>query len=124
MGLVRGLIRGFDGFADQPWLMGGLLLAGVGFGLAVGPLFHLALERVAEVEAGIASALLQTFQQIGGAFGVAVMGSLLFSRLDAGQDWTTAFAAGTMGTILCFAGFLALFTYRWLRSGAADPQIG
>lgn len=124
LGLVRSLIRGFDGVADQPWLMGGLLVAGIGFGLAVGPLFHLALERVTEAEAGIASALLQTFQQIGSALGVAVMGSLFFSRLDAGLGWTTAFAAGTLGAILCFAGFLALFVYRWLRGGARQSQIG
>ena len=120
LGLVLALLPGFAGLAQQWQLMAALALTGLGFGTVVGPLFHLALEPVPEQEAGVASALMQALQQVGGAFGVAVMGSVFFARLDAGAGWTGAFHTGATVSLACFAAFLGLFALRWLL---APPPV-
>lgn len=120
LGLLRWQVADFAGIADQTRTMGCLGLAGVGFGLVVGPLFHLALEPVPEREAGIASALLQAFQQLGGALGIGLTGTVFFAGLEAGDGWSAAFGAGMAVTMLCFVGFLLVFAGRW-AFGRADP---
>lgn len=124
LGLLRWLLADFAGIADQARAMGCLGLAGIGFGLVVGPLFHLALEPVAEREAGIASALLQAFQQLGGAFGIGLTGAVFFAGLEAGDSWTAAFGAGMAVTMLCFLGFLLVFAGRWAFRRAAPAASG
>jgi MFS family permease len=58
-----------------------LLLGGLGLGTAVGPLFQTILASVPARDAGSGSGALQSFQQVGGAFGVAIMGEIFFSGL-------------------------------------------
>lgn len=123
LGLLRWQLAGFTGIEGQARAMGCLGLAGVGFGLVVGPLFHLALEPVPEREAGIASALLQMFQQLGGAFGIGLTGAVFFAGLEAGDGWTAAFGAGMAVTMFCFLGFLLVFAGRW-AFGRAAPAAG
>jgi MFS family permease len=60
-------------------LLPGFLLAGVGLGLSFVPVTIGAMSGVAPNEAGVASGLITTTQQIGGALGVAVLSSLAVS---------------------------------------------
>jgi len=65
----------------------GVTLMGVGFGLIFAPAMSSATLGVAPSDAGVASAMVNTMQQIGGSIGTA-----LLSTLAAGA--TTAFVAG------------------------------
>ncbi|MGH3112206.1 MAG: MFS transporter, partial [Gaiellaceae bacterium] len=57
-------------------LLPGLVLASVGIGLTFMPMTLLATATVDPSEAGVASGLLNTAQQIGGALGLAVLSTL------------------------------------------------
>jgi EmrB/QacA subfamily drug resistance transporter len=63
-------------------LLPGYLMVGVGIAFAFVPVTIAALAGVAEREAGLASGLLNTSQQIGGAIGVAVASTVFTSRFD------------------------------------------
>ena len=56
-------------------------IAGLGLGTAVSPLFQTVLANVADRDTGAGSGALQSFQQVGGALGVAVMGQIFFGML-------------------------------------------
>lgn len=58
-----------------------LTVAGIGLGTAISPLFQTVLANVAGQDAGSASGALQSFQQVGGALGLAIMGEIFFSTL-------------------------------------------
>lgn len=62
-------------------LIPGLALAGLGMGLVVAPLFDVVLASVTDEETGSASGLLNAGQQLAGAIGVAVLGTIFFSAL-------------------------------------------
>jgi hypothetical protein len=61
-------------------------VAGIGFGLVVAPMIDLILTDVPVQDAGSASGLLNTTQQVGMALGVALVGVLFFTHLDNGSD--------------------------------------
>ncbi len=61
-----------------------LFLGGLGLGLSVAMLFQTVLATVPPRDTGSASGSLQAVQQVGAAFGVAIVGELFFSRLAAG----------------------------------------
>ena len=63
-----------------------LLLTGAGFGMVVAPTLDLLLGQVPQREAGSASGLLNTGQQLGTALGVALVGVLFFTVLDRDSD--------------------------------------
>jgi MFS family permease len=63
-------------------LLLGYVLVGVGIPMAFIPVSIAALAGVEAHEAGLASGLINTSQQIGGAIGVAVASSILFTRVD------------------------------------------
>jgi predicted MFS family arabinose efflux permease len=60
------------------------LVFGVGIGMLVAPLFNFILAAVSDAEAGSASGVLNAVQQLAGAAGVAVIGTVFFSRLASG----------------------------------------
>ena len=60
-----------------------MALAGIGLGLLVVPLVDIALATVDEAEAGAASGTYGTFQQVGAALGIAVIGSVFFGAAHA-----------------------------------------
>ncbi|MFI9077477.1 MFS transporter [Streptomyces sioyaensis] len=69
-----------------------LVLVGVGNGLLVTPLLNAVLGTVGPAEVGMASGVLSTGQQIGGAVGVAVVGILYYGALGgAGHHDTAAY---------------------------------
>lgn len=67
------------GVGHGPLLVIMLALAGVGFGTLSGPLGPIVVSDVARTHAGTASATLRTAQQLGGAFGIALVGTAYFS---------------------------------------------
>ena len=79
-------------------LLAPMVLFGLGGGLAFPSLTMIAMADVAPSEAGLASGLLNTTGQVGGAFGLAVLATVAGSRtVDAvrsGIDSTSALAAG------------------------------
>jgi hypothetical protein len=63
-------------------VMPALLLFGIGAGLAFPSLVTLAMSGATEHDSGLASGLVNTTQQVGGAFGLAVLASLSTTRTD------------------------------------------
>jgi EmrB/QacA subfamily drug resistance transporter len=63
-------------------LLPSMVLLGVGAGLAFPSLMTLAMGGVAEHEAGLASGLVNTTQQVGGALGLAVLATLSATRSE------------------------------------------
>lgn len=85
---LAGYIRvvGHYGPEIAPWqMLGPLIVAGLGFGLVVAPTVDFVLAGVPENDAGSASGLLNTAQQLGIALGVALAGMFFFAQLDSGS---------------------------------------
>jgi EmrB/QacA subfamily drug resistance transporter len=61
-------------------LLGPMLVAAVGLGFAFVPVTIAAVSRVSADESGFASGLINTSQQIGGALGLAVLGTIASSK--------------------------------------------
>jgi hypothetical protein len=57
-------------------LLGAGLVLGIGFGLLIVPLQLLSLTRVDEADSGVAASLLNAGRQVGGAIGLAVLGTV------------------------------------------------
>jgi EmrB/QacA subfamily drug resistance transporter len=57
------------------------LVFGIGLGMLVSPLFDFVLASVTDAETGSASGVLNALQQLAGAVGVAVIGTIFFSAL-------------------------------------------
>jgi EmrB/QacA subfamily drug resistance transporter len=71
------------GLNGSPWpIVPGLVVAGAGLALLVIPLVNVVLAAVPAKVAGGASGLFSTAQQLGGALGVALLGSVFFGYLD------------------------------------------
>jgi EmrB/QacA subfamily drug resistance transporter len=79
-------------------LAGPFLITGIGTAFAFIPVSIAALAGVAEHEAGLASGLINTSQQLGGAIGIAVASTIAASRatdlLERGAGETAALAGG------------------------------
>ncbi|HEU5024126.1 MAG TPA: MFS transporter [Spirillospora sp.] len=94
-----------DGIAQDggvAWLIPGLALAGAGMGLVLAPMSALVLAGVGERHAASAAGVLSTFQQVGGAIGVAVVGIVFYDVLGAHPvpaDVADAFKAGLLPII-------------------------
>jgi EmrB/QacA subfamily drug resistance transporter len=63
-----------DGFLE---MLPGMLVGGLGMGLAMGPMTTAALSTVPVERAGVGSGVVSTFRQLGGTLGVAIMGAIL-----------------------------------------------
>ena len=73
---------GWAGAGIRPYhLIAGLVLIGAGMGLAMAPFFNIVLAGVDDEETGSASGALTSVQQLGGAFGIAVLGTIFFAIL-------------------------------------------
>jgi MFS family permease len=84
-------------------LLPGFLMIGLGLGFSFVPLSIAALAGVEPAEAGLASGLINTSQQIGGALGIAALATIAASRT---QD---AIAGGTDPSTALVSGFHAAF---------------
>jgi EmrB/QacA subfamily drug resistance transporter len=121
-------------------VLGPSLLAAVGLGFAFVPQTIAAVSGVADREAGLASGLINTSQQVGGALGLAVLSTVAFTQIDdaaaasGGQPSLGALTDGyadafMVGSGIALLGVLAtLFLIRTRDSrahvelGAAEPE--
>jgi EmrB/QacA subfamily drug resistance transporter len=62
-------------------LLGPMLVTAFGMGLIFVPLSLVALAKVADNDAGVASSLLNTGQQVGGSIGLAILGTVAWSAV-------------------------------------------
>jgi EmrB/QacA subfamily drug resistance transporter len=84
------------GDATTIWnLVPATLATGIGAGLVFAPLFDIILASIDDQAAGSASGVLTAMQQLGGAIGVAVIGTIFFQLLPA-----HAFLGATKTTVL------------------------
>jgi MFS family permease len=87
-----------------------MLLLGFGFGAAMPALTALAMSGVAPGDSGLASGLVNTTQQVGGALGLAVLATLATSRTESllaeGQDTASALTSGYHLAFAVGAGFV------------------
>ena len=67
------------GYAGQE--LGPMLVTSFGLGLVFVPLALVALHNVAEEDSGVASSLLNTAQQVGGAIGLALLGTVAWTTV-------------------------------------------
>jgi len=85
-------------------LLGVMLLLGLGAGLSFPALMTLAMAGAGPSDAGLASGLVNTTQQVGGALGLAVLATLATTRTEGRlADGAPAAAALTDGYHLAFA---------------------
>ena len=94
-------------------LLPGFLLIGVGIGFSFVPITIAALAGVEPAEAGLASGLINTSQQIGGALGIAALSTIATTRTD------EAVSAGTAVPSSLVDGFTNAFV-----AGAIIAGIG
>ncbi|SDS97568.1 MFS transporter [Actinopolymorpha singaporensis] len=106
-----------------------VMLLAAGFGLALPALTSLGMSGASDADAGLASGLFNTTQQIGMAVGVAVLSTLAAARtaglLDAGAHEAVALTGGyhlafAVGAGLLTAAFLVAFTA--LRTPAREAD--
>jgi hypothetical protein len=107
----------------------GLLLTGVGMGCVFAPAFSTATLGVANSDAGIASAMVNTSQQVGGSVGTALL-STIFASSAAGFVSSHAHTAGLAsaasihGYTTAFAWAAALFAAGLLVATVVLPRDG
>ena len=95
-------------------LLPAMLLLGIGGGLAFPALMTLAMSGVAPEDSGLASGLVNTTQQVGGALGLAVLATVASERTGG----ATSAAALVSGYHLAFAVAAAFVARRARRRGA------
>jgi MFS family permease len=84
-------------------LLPGFLLIGIGIGFSFVPISIAALAGVQASEAGLASGLINTSQQIGGALGIAALSTIATSQTE------NALASGVAEPLALVDGFTAAF---------------
>src|SRR5437870_5934300 len=110
-----GLHTGFWSLLPQ------LLLGGIGMALTMSPMTSAAMGAVPVDKAGVGSGVLNSFRQVGGSLGIAVMGAIVASYLHhppgsplAAQDYVNGLHAGfAVGAVITFAAaIVAVVTVR------------
>jgi hypothetical protein len=112
----------------------GFILAGVGLGFSFVPVTIAALVGVDQAEAGVASGIINTSQQVGGALGTAILSTVAFTRA---ADYATSHAptaqlpqfaavdgysaAFLVGALLAAAGLVASLTM--VPGGRAEELV-
>ena len=91
-----------------------MLLLGVGAGLSFPSLMGLAMSSASEQDAGLASGLVNTSLQVGGALGLAVLATLSATRTD------TLLASGTSPDAALTSGFHLAF---WIGAGLVTAAV-
>jgi EmrB/QacA subfamily drug resistance transporter len=97
-------VVGRVGVQGSPWpVVPGLVVAGAGLALLLIPLGNVVLAAVPAEAAGGASGLFSTAQQLGGAVGVALLGTIFFGWLTSGHTFVGAMSRSTPYAVGAFA---------------------
>jgi predicted MFS family arabinose efflux permease len=111
--------------AHEPWLrlIPSMMIFAAGFGLVNAPITNTAISGMPRERAGVAAAIASTSRQVGGALGVAVIGSVLTSGMtgSAATGFVPASHAAWWAVTGCGAAVLALgaaTTGRWATTTA------
>jgi EmrB/QacA subfamily drug resistance transporter len=109
-------------------ILGPSLLAAVGLGFAFVPVTIAAVSGVADREQGLASGLINTSQQVGGALGLAVLAAIANSEIGTSHDpvvltdgFSSAFLVGSVFAIL---GLLATLFLIRNEDSKAHMELG
>jgi EmrB/QacA subfamily drug resistance transporter len=96
-----------SGFWD---IFPGLVVGGLGMATVMTPMTAAALGSVPVAKSGVGSGVLNTFRQLGGALGIAVMGAIVASyvNLEGGRPDPASFIDGFQTALLVSAGFALL----------------
>jgi MFS family permease len=92
-------------------LLPAMILGGVGMAMTMSPMTSAAMGAVPVDKAGVGSGVLNSFRQVGGSLGIAVMGAIVASYLHhsprsplAAQDYVNGLHAGfAVGAAITFA---------------------
>ena len=110
-------------------ILPGMVLLGLGAGIAFNPVLLAAMSDVSPSESGLASGVVNTAFMMGGALGLAILASLAASRSEAllasGHPSLVALAGGYQAAFLVgasFAGVGALLGAALLRTNPAATQ--
>jgi MFS family permease len=121
-------LRATPGMSYVSFMLPTMLLIGVGFGLCFAALNAQATAGVADHEQGLASGVLNTSLQIGGAIGLAVVTAILGSSDASVRGHLLPHAHAAVGVVIGLSAAAALFTlvhiYRTRNAvavAAADP---
>ncbi len=126
---VAGLMLAAGGYATALWwhrpagIVAGLGLAGLGIGATFVTAFTSSLADASPEESGLRSAIVGTFHELGGAFGVAVLatasGAALTARVVVANDFFRAYAVGAITALIAvpIAGLLVPAVRKPAESG-------
>lgn len=121
---VAGVLLGAGhvGNGSDPWpVVPGLVVAGAGLSLMIIPLVNVVLAAVPHEVAGGAGGIFSTSQQLGGAIGVAVVGTVFFSQLGR-HPFTDAFEHTALVVIGLFL-IAALLSLALPRTALAEEEV-
>jgi EmrB/QacA subfamily drug resistance transporter len=122
---VLGVLLGTDsvGIGSDPWpVVPGLVVAGAGLSLLIIPLVNVVLAAVPHEAAGGAGGIFSTAQQLGGAIGVAVVGTVFFSSIEDGHTFTDAFEHSVPVVIGLFLA-AALLSLALPKTGLGEEEV-
>jgi EmrB/QacA subfamily drug resistance transporter len=128
-----GQISADGGFVSD--VLGPSLLAAVGLGFSFVPQTIAAVSGVSDREAGLASGLINTSQQVGGALGLAVLSTVAFPQIndlaaEAGGAPSAAILtegysdAFLVGSVIALLGFVATLVMIRTRDSRAHVELG
>jgi MFS family permease len=109
--------------SSWPVVIPGLVLVGIGAGLAMASLTSTAMSAVPWQQAGMAAGALSAFRQLGYAFGIAVLGEVFDSGLShglshgAGAGLSAALSGGQAPAVLARTPALAPIVHRAFADG-------
>ena len=107
-------------------ILGPSLLAAVGLGFAFVPVTIAAVSGVEDREQGLASGLINTSQQVGGALGLAILAAIANSKIGNSHD-PTVLTDGFASAFLVGAGFAVLgliATLLLIRTADSKAHVG
>jgi EmrB/QacA subfamily drug resistance transporter len=125
--------------ASSSWwnIVPGLLVGGFGMAITMAPTTATAMASVPVDKAGVGSAVINSMRQVGGSLGIAIMGTLVATRVSAkpfAPGYAAQFVSGYhralhVGAAILLAGaFVAVTTVRKTRHaearGAAEQAVG
>lgn len=119
LGLLIAVADGFFG-GETSALTISVVMQGFGQGIIIPLLLNMVLSTVANSEAGMASGVFSTIQTAGSAFGLTIVGIILFGMIDesgvainsaapAAGGYGAAFAVATLYNVAAVALSLVLF---------------